>query len=99
MVPTERLELSQLSPPPPQDGVSTNSTTSAFFSAQASQDRGASPAVAKPVPACYLGISLVFESASAAGLSVPVPGAKVAGAVTGADDSGCVAMTPLLTPL
>ena len=30
MVPTERLELSQLSPPPPQDGVSTNSTTSAL---------------------------------------------------------------------
>src|ERR1700741_5428030 len=29
MVPTERLELSRLSPPPPQDGVSTNSTTSA----------------------------------------------------------------------
>jgi hypothetical protein len=29
MVPTARLELAQLSPPPPQDGVSTNSTTSA----------------------------------------------------------------------
>jgi hypothetical protein len=30
MVPTARLELAQLSPPPPQDGVSTNSTTSAI---------------------------------------------------------------------
>src|SRR5512140_119843 len=29
LVPTERLELSRLSPPPPQDGVSTNFTTSA----------------------------------------------------------------------
>src|SRR6202007_2840527 len=29
MVPTVRLELTRLSPPPPQDGVSTNSTTSA----------------------------------------------------------------------
>src|SRR6185369_2159944 len=29
LVPTGRLELPQLSPPPPQDGVSTNSTTSA----------------------------------------------------------------------
>lgn len=30
MVPTVRLELTRLSPPPPQDGVSTNSTTSAI---------------------------------------------------------------------
>ena len=30
MVPTARIELAQLSPPPPQDGVSTNSTTSAI---------------------------------------------------------------------
>ncbi len=37
MVPTERLELSRLAPPPPQDGVSTNSTTSAVFSAPARQ--------------------------------------------------------------
>jgi hypothetical protein len=29
LVPTARIELAQLSPPPPQDGVSTNSTTSA----------------------------------------------------------------------
>ncbi len=29
LVPTARLELAQLSPPPPQDGVSTNFTTSA----------------------------------------------------------------------
>ncbi len=29
MVPTDRLELSQVALPPPQDGVSTNSTTSA----------------------------------------------------------------------
>lgn len=32
MVPTVRLELTRLAPPPPQDGVSTNSTTSAIFS-------------------------------------------------------------------
>jgi len=31
-VPTARLELAQLSPPPPQDGVSTNFTTSAIES-------------------------------------------------------------------
>src|SRR4029079_16845083 len=36
MVPTERLELSRLSPPPPQDGVSTNSTTSAYCAWDAS---------------------------------------------------------------
>ena len=30
MVPTARLELARLSPPPPQDGVSTSSTTSAL---------------------------------------------------------------------
>ena len=29
MVPTVRLELTRLAPPPPQDGVSTNFTTSA----------------------------------------------------------------------
>ena len=31
MVPTARLELAQLSPLPPQDSVSTNFTTSAFY--------------------------------------------------------------------
>ena len=31
LVPTVGLEPTQLSPPPPQDGVSTNSTMSAFF--------------------------------------------------------------------
>ncbi len=31
MVPTERLELSRVAPPPPQDGVSTNFTTSAVL--------------------------------------------------------------------
>ena len=35
MVPTERLELSRLSPLPPQDSVSTNSTTTAFSRASA----------------------------------------------------------------
>ena len=29
MVPTARFELARLSPPPPQDGVATNFTTSA----------------------------------------------------------------------
>src|SRR5690242_7010695 len=37
LVPTERFELSRLSPPTPQDGVSTNSTTSALLSMQNSQ--------------------------------------------------------------
>ncbi len=32
MVPTVGLEPTQLAPPPPQDGVSTNSTTSALLS-------------------------------------------------------------------
>ncbi len=32
MVPSARLELAQLSPLPPQDSVSTNSTTTAFLS-------------------------------------------------------------------
>src|SRR5574343_1683698 len=31
LVPTARLELAQLAPLPPQDSVSTNFTTSAFF--------------------------------------------------------------------
>jgi hypothetical protein len=31
LVPTARLELAQLSPLPPQDSVSTNSTTTALF--------------------------------------------------------------------
>jgi hypothetical protein len=31
LVPTARLELAQLSPLPPQDSVSTNSTTTAFI--------------------------------------------------------------------
>jgi hypothetical protein len=31
LVPTARLELAQLSPLPPQDSVSTNSTTTACF--------------------------------------------------------------------
>jgi hypothetical protein len=31
LVPTARLELAQLSPLPPQDSVSTNSTTTANF--------------------------------------------------------------------
>lgn len=31
MVPKAGLEPARLAPPPPQDGVSTNSTTSAYF--------------------------------------------------------------------
>jgi hypothetical protein len=31
LVPSARLELAQLSPLPPQDSVSTNFTTTAFF--------------------------------------------------------------------
>jgi hypothetical protein len=30
VVPTVRFELTRLAPPPPQDGVSANSTTSAY---------------------------------------------------------------------
>jgi hypothetical protein len=37
-VPTARLELAQLSPLPPQDSVSTNSTTSAMKDQHSSTD-------------------------------------------------------------
>jgi len=51
----------------------------------------------------YFGISLVFESASAAGLSGDGTGTSAAGAfagaVAGVVDAGCVPITPLDVPL
>jgi hypothetical protein len=100
-VPTERLELSRLSPPPPQDGVSTNSTTSAIdFAQYTGQLRRKLPEFPPPrAPRPYFGISLVFESASAAGLSGVGAGTAAAGVVAGAVDAGWVAITPLDAPL
>ena len=49
----------------------------------------------------YFGISFTFESAAPAGLSGVGTGTCAAGAVTGAgaDDAGCVAITPLVSLL
>jgi hypothetical protein len=94
-VPTERLELSRLSPPPPQDGVSTNSTTSAF-------PLPAGPRLRRPrrqqsgVEPGYFGISFTFESASAAGFSGTGTGAV--DGVAGAELAGGVAINPLCSP-
>src|ERR1700745_3593244 len=97
MVPTERLELSRLSPPPPQDGVSTNSTTSASFLLE--KQRSLSRNCATALRFCYLGTSLVFESGSPAGLSGVGTGTAPAGSVAGAVVAGCVAITPFDVPL
>ena len=78
VVPTGRLELPRLSPPPPQDGVSTNSTTSAGLA------RSSFPPVRDCGHACYFGTSPAFEppGAGAAGLGV---GTEVGGMLSGAD--------------
>ncbi len=104
LVPTERLELSRLSPPPPQDGVSTNSTTSALHFVEkagfAGQNRQffASAALFLLLFA-YFGMSFVFESGSAAGLSGVGTGTSELGAAGAAGAAGCVAITPLAVPL
>src|SRR5262249_36079427 len=48
LVPTERFDLSRLPPPPPQDGVSTNSTTSALHNRQHRRPNTESPTSARP---------------------------------------------------
>ena len=78
-MPTVRLELTRLSPLPPQDSVSTNFTTSAFDpwlrhaardSATASygdEKRNYTFFLRRNIT--YFGISFAFESASAAGFA------------------------------
>ena len=57
------------------------------------------PLVRAPFLRIYFGISLVFESASAAGLSGVGAGTLVTGAVAGAVDAGGAAITPFEVPL
>ena len=88
LVPTVRLELTQLSPLPPQDSVSTNFTTSALrycasganyissdWPGRALQQKNLPDAG----PSLYFGMSLVLES-GAAGVGAGVAGAVCAGA-------------------
>lgn len=96
MVPTERLELSRLSPPPPQDGVSTNSTTSAYQSQRKMQSDELN-AKSSALTAHYLGTSPAFDPLSdgAAGAACPA-GALGTGTSDGTDLAGAgVAITPL----
>ena len=72
LVPTARLELTRLSPLPPQDSVSTNFTTSALQLQRRAVFR--ITGIAAPlyysmqfIRTCYFGISFVFESAGSAG--------------------------------
>ena len=65
MVPTVRLELTRLSPPPPQDGVSTNSTTSAGLA------RNSFPPLCESGHAFYFGTSPAFEPSGAGAASRP----------------------------
>ncbi len=74
LVPTARLELARLSPPPPQDGVSTNSTTSAN-----NFPPGDAIAVSSPAVKVYFGISFTFESSPAAGSGSTATGASGTG--------------------
>ena len=62
VVPTARLELAQLSPPPPQDGVSTNSTTSAAKNLYNQQ-------TAIKNRRCYSGIWFTFDFPSTSDIS------------------------------
>jgi hypothetical protein len=68
LVPMARLELARVSPPPPQDGVSTNFTTSATrCSASAPTRFGLEWSL-------YFGISLFLESAGAGVVSTGLAG-------------------------
>src|SRR5687768_14085137 len=86
MVPTERLELSQLSPPPPQDGVSTNFTTSAWNSICDSNARFARRAF------YYFGTLPDF------GLSAVPCGTGMELSCTGAAGAGAAGVGTSLTP-
>src|SRR2546426_11028945 len=54
LVPTGRLELPRLTPLPPQDSVSTNSTTSALVTGAISVRRPASTRPPSPAPQAQL---------------------------------------------
>lgn len=89
MVPTVRLELTRLSPPPPQDGVSTNFTTSAASLLRRSDGlpRSGIPASGTATRNPYFGISFALEASE--------PGAGTsAGGATGLLCTGWLAMTP-----
>lgn len=65
VVPTARLELAQLSPPPPQDGVSTNSTTSATKFLRNNVEMIS----INPIYYDYSGIRFAFDESSDSGIS------------------------------
>jgi hypothetical protein len=92
VVPTVRLELTRLSPPPPQDGVSTNFTTSAtlLFVGWMGPPRPGIPATGTVSPTTgdsYFGISFALDA------SVPGAGTSDGGA-TGLLCTGWSAITP-----
>ena len=89
MVPTMRLELIRLAPLPPQDSVSTNSTTSANSNA-ATRCRG----IAKSYKDSYLGISPAFDAPLFAGTAGT--GAAGAGAGTLCVCAGAVGILPMI---
>lgn len=92
MVPTVRLELTRLSPPPPQDGVSTNFTTSAtllfvgWMGTRPGQE-SRQPALLLATGDPYFGISFALDA------SVPGAGTSDGGA-TGLLCIGWSAITP-----
>jgi hypothetical protein len=94
VVPTVRLELTRLSPPPPQDGVSTNSTTSAGLREMVSSF--SCPSASKQSVA-YFGTSPAFEPSGvgAAGLGV---GTEVGGMLSGTDFLSSPALVRSITP-
>lgn len=72
LVPMARLELARLSPPPPQDGVSTNSTTSAKASRAGSAISGSPlPWMREPEPEFRLAWVLPAGLAPSAPPSLP----------------------------
>jgi hypothetical protein len=92
LVQTERLELSRLSPPPPQDGVSTNSTTSAYLLQQApsgTDAQAAAPHHALAAPYRYFGTSpdLTPSAAGAPGAVAGVSGTDCPMGVVGTGTS------------
>ena len=100
MVPTVRLELTQLSPLPPQDSVSTNFTTSALrallrewrelYIKQFTRSCAAAKKSAdRHATTIYFGMSFAFES-GIVGVCAGTAGAVCAGAesITLADTAG-----------
>src|SRR5262252_4185103 len=102
LVPTVRLELTRLSPPPPQDGVSTNSTTSATapdFGADSTSTQCHASLAQRSTPALshhvHLGMSPALLPEGAAGISSF--GASFAGSL--AASCGTVLIRPPLLSL